>query len=72
MFPEFIDHMIRQEDEDRLWEMYLATALVQDKPFGEWKAGITADQEKQEPVKECEPEEAVSRAEGILARFRPF
>ncbi|MCM1057734.1 MAG: hypothetical protein NC517_09015 [Firmicutes bacterium] len=74
LLPEFIDHMIRQTDEDRLWEMYLATAVMQDKSFEDWKAGITTNRnrEEQEPVTEYTPEEAVKRAEGILAGFKPF
>lgn len=72
LLPDFIDNMLQQENEDRLWEMYLATALVQDKTFQEWKAGITAGKENQEPAGECTPEETVSRAEAILAGFRPF
>lgn len=72
LFPEFIDNMLEQESEDRLWEMYLATALMQEKSFEEWKAGITAKQEKQEPIEEYAPEEAVARAEEILAGFKPF
>ena len=72
MLPEFIDNMVQQVDEDRLWEMYLSTALMQDKSFEDWKAVITTNREKQEPVTECTPEEAVIRAEGILAGFKPF
>lgn len=72
MLLEFIDNMIRQTDEDRLWEMYLATAVIQDKSFEDWKAGITTNREEQEPVTECTPEEAVVHAEGILAGFKPF
>lgn len=72
LLPEFIDNMIRQRDEDRLWEMYLATAFMQDKSFVEWKEGITTDWEGQKPAEECTPEDAVIRAEGILAGFKPF
>lgn len=74
MLPEFIDNLLQQNDEDRLWEMYLAFALVQEKPFEEWKAGITTNREErdQEQKTECTPEEAVAHAEGILAGFKPF
>lgn len=71
MLPEFIDNMLQQNDEDRLWEMYLATALIQDKPFEDWKV-ITTNREEQEQKTECTPEEAVAHAEGILAGFKPF
>lgn len=64
--------MLQQINEDRLWEIYLATALMQDKSFEDWKAVITTNREDQEPIKECTPEEAVAHAEGILAEFKPF
>lgn len=72
MLPEFIDNLLKQIDEDRHWELYLATALMQDKSFEDWKDGITTNREEQEPITECTPEEAVVHAEGILAGFRPF
>ncbi len=72
LLPEFIDNMIRQTDEDKRWELYLATALMQDKSFEDWKAAITTNREEQEPLTKCTPEEAIVRAEGILAGFKPF
>ncbi len=73
MLPEFIDNMLEQNNEDRLWEMYLATALVQDQAFEDWKV-ITTNRENQdqEQKTECTPEEAVAHAESILAGFQPF
>lgn len=73
MLPEFIDNMLEQNNEDRLWEMYLATALVQDQSFEDWKV-ITTNRgnQDQEQKTECTPEEAVAHAEGILAGFQPF
>lgn len=75
MLPEFIDNMLQQNNEDRLWEMYLATAVIQDKSFEDWKAAAMDSRERQEcrePTPGCTPEEAVIHAEGILAGFKPF
>lgn len=73
MLSELIDEMLFQNNEDRLWELYLATAIMQDKSFEDWK-GTTTNRESQdqEQKTECTPEEAVAHAEGILAGFKPF
>ncbi|MCM1304567.1 MAG: hypothetical protein NC305_13295 [Lachnospiraceae bacterium] len=72
LLAEFIENLLCQVEEDQLWELYLATALMQDRSFEEWKTGITTNQEKPQPVEEYTPGEAVARAEGILAGFQPF
>lgn len=71
MLPEFIDNMLQQNNEDKLWEMYLAVGWMQDKSFDDWKV-ITTNREDQEQKTEYTPEEAVAHAEGILAGFKPF
>lgn len=71
--------MIEQINEDKLWQLYLATALLEDKSFGDWKAAVLSgttpqsnsagqDSLENEPT----PEEAVAHAENVLAGFRPF
>lgn len=80
MLPEFIENLIEQINEDRLWQLYLAVALVTDKPFSEWKAEIGQRPEQDRAVTgsvstagiELSPEQAVAQAEGILAGFHPF
>ncbi len=79
MLPEFIDNMIEQVNEDKLWQLYLATALMEDRSYSDWKAavlsgttvkGSSTDGDK--VADELTPEKAVSHAEGILAGFKPF
>lgn len=80
MLLEFIENMIEQVNEDRLWQLYLAVALVTDKPFGEWKAEIGQRPEQDQAVTgststagmELSPEQAIAQAESILAGFHPF
>lgn len=79
MLPEFIDHMIEQVNEDKLWQLYLATALMEDRPYSDWKAAVLSEDQagdgdgRQGSVADgLPPEEAVARAEGILAGFKPF
>lgn len=79
MLPEFIDNLIEQVNDDKLWQLYLAVALVEERPFSVWKADIlrSSDAESGAVVKadnrrELTPEEAVLQAEGILSGFHPF
>lgn len=78
MLPEFIDNLIDQVNEDKLWQLYLAVALIEERPYSIWKADILqrpAKADSTETTKksqELAPEEAVLQAEGILAGFKPF
>lgn len=79
MLPEFIDNMIEQVNEDKLWQLYLATALMEDRPFADWKAAVLSEDtvkgnsaDKYSVAGELSPEAAVAHAEGILAGFKPF
>lgn len=79
MLPEFIDNMIEQINEDKLWQLYLATALMEDRPYSDWKAAVLSEDtvksssvDTDSTARELTPEEAVAHAEGILAGFKPF
>lgn len=81
MLPEFIDNLLEQVNEDKLWQLYLAVALLEEKSFSEWKADIlqspsaakgTAVADMADSRKELTPEEAVAQAESILSGFKPF
>lgn len=79
MLPEFIDNMIEQVNEDRLWQLYLATALMEDRSYSDWKAAVLSEDtvkgssaDTDNTARELLPEEAVAHAEGILAGFKPF
>lgn len=78
MLPEFIDNLLEQINEDKLWQLYLAIALVEERSFSAWKADILKNSgsenntEKQDGSRELTPEEAVVQAEGILSGFHPF
>ncbi len=76
MLPEFIDNLIEQDNEDRLWQLYLSVAITVDKPFDQWKADISQEtvpeQTDSTGGRELSPEQAVAQAESILAGFHPF
>ena len=81
MLPEFIDNLIEQVNEDKLWQLYLAVALMEEKSFSEWKADImqipsTGKSEVKAGMadnrQELTPEEAIAQAEGILSGIQPF
>lgn len=80
MLPEFIDNLLEQVNEDKLWQLYLAVALLEEKSFSEWKADILQGTPADKSVaqadidsrQELTPEEAVMQAENILSGFKPF
>ncbi len=79
MLPEFIDNMIEQVNEDKLWQLYLATALMEERSYSDWKAAVLSEDtvkgnsvDTDNKARELMPEEAVAHAEGILAGFKPF
>lgn len=78
MLPEFIDNLIEQVNEDKLWQLYLAVALMEERTFGEWKEDVLqGPRSKSSTVmkdrsQELTPEEAVVQAESILSGFKPF
>lgn len=81
MLPEFIDNLLEQVNEDKLWQLYLAVALMEEKSFSEWKADIlqgpstgksVAKADMADSGQELTPEEAVAQAENILSGFKPF
>lgn len=80
MLPEFIDNLLEQVNDDRLWQLYLAVAITTDKPFREWKADVlqspVPERERESRTvsgsRELSPEQAVMQAESILSGFHPF
>lgn len=73
MLPGFIDQMIESANEDKLWQLYLATALWEDRPFSDWKAAVLDSATGESTAgQEITPEAAVAHAENILAGFKPF
>lgn len=78
MLLEFIYNLIDQVNEDKLWQLYLAVALIENRPYNAWKAEILKYQSKTDCTGETDnrqeltPEEAVVQAEGILSEFKPF
>ena len=50
MLPEFIDNLIEQVNEDKLWQRYLAVALLEEKSFSEWKADILQGACRPDPI----------------------
>lgn len=78
MLSEFIDNLFEQVNEDKLWQLYLAVAFMEEKSFSEWKADVLQgppdgkSTARKDTRQELTPEEAVIQAEGILSGFKPF
>lgn len=72
---DFIRMCVNQDDEDKMWQLYLSRALIEEKSFVEWKQDMLSGIRKTESRKETTQEDAkaaVQHAENILANFKPF
>lgn len=72
---EFVDVMLEQIDEEKLWEMYLHQ-LFQDKSFMEWKDSVRMGEgnngmPEAVPVTKREINAAIQNSQDILGSFVP-
>lgn len=72
----FLDVMLEQADEERMWELYLHQ-LLKDRSFTEWKASLEmgntggSSPAQASPVTREEISETVKRSRDILDAFVP-
>ncbi|MCI8654969.1 MAG: hypothetical protein HFJ48_03730 [Clostridia bacterium] len=72
-FDNFIDMLLKKQDEEKLWEMYLATAIINEKSFEEWKKEIlgTKNKTNYKAMTKKEYEKTIQKSEEILRGFKP-
>lgn len=71
---ELIDMLLKKQDEEKLWEMYLATAMVNEKSFEDWKKEILdLNKKKNKPktMSKQEQREIIDSSQKILSGFKP-
>ena len=72
----FLDVMLEQEDEERMWELYLHQ-LIKERSFTDWKASLEtgstggSSPAQASPVTREEISETVKRSRDILDAFVP-
>lgn len=74
---EFVDVMIEQINEEKMWELYLHQ-IIKDKSFNSWRDSLMADTGepedgnlKTDPVSQCEINAAIQKSQVILENFIP-
>ena len=73
-FSRFVDELYHLKNEDRWWEMYLATLPLNDKSYDEWKKQSTKGNKAtstDEITKEY-VETAIEKSKNILSNFNPL
>lgn len=69
---EFVDMILKKQDEEMLWEMYLATLPFNEKTFNDWKDGIAgSNNTKVTKMSKKEIDATIKKAEEILRGFKP-
>lgn len=72
--PEAVHTMLKQTDEDRLWELYLHE-VIKEVSYNDWKAALMHPKEsepvKSEPVEKEEIKAAIQKSRSILDGFVP-
>ncbi len=70
---ELVNMLIRKQDEDKLWEMYLATLPYNSKSFNDWKDETLGKGIKNVNVKmnKKEIDATIKKSQDILRGFKP-
>lgn len=69
----FVDVLLKKQDEEMMWEMYLATLPYNEKTFNEWKEeNGTIDTTKEvQKMSKREFDATIQKAQDILREFKP-
>lgn len=70
---EFVDMLIKKTDEEKLWEVYLASIYVNQKSFDDWKKELTKDSSNENVPKMSKKEidATIKKSQEILSGFKP-
>jgi len=69
-FDEYIKFIVKQQDEELLWELYLHS--MSDVSFEAWKAEINKkENEKKKEIKKKSLKDTIAESEDILFYFSP-
>lgn len=70
---EFVDLLIKKQDEEKLWEMYLATLPQNEKSFNDWKKEISVSNKRTmtNNMSRKEIDATIQKSQEILRGFKP-
>lgn len=69
----FFRHVLDEQDQERLWELYLSQAVFIDQSFTDWKNGLFSVQKNGIEGRMAHEDDGVAtvkRAEAILSGFK--
>ncbi len=69
-FPESIEYLFKQYNEDKYWEMYLATLPLNDKSYDEWRKESEKVNNENSITKD-EARNIAQNSQNILSGFKP-
>lgn len=72
-FSELIDFLIDQKNEDRWWELYLATLPLNDKSYEDWKKESQGNKISHESTNYSKDDldTIIKNSQDILSGFKP-
>ena len=71
---EHIDFLTQQTQEEKWWELYLATLPLNEKPYEEWKKESQKSSNKTGSnilTSKIDAEETIKKSKDILSGFKP-
>ena len=71
---EFVDMLLKKQDEEKLWEIYVATAIFNEKSFEDWKKEVLKAKTynpKMQIISAKKSKEIIAKSEDILRVFKP-
>ena len=71
---EHIDFLIEQTQEEKWWELYLATLPLNERPYAEWKKESQGNTNKSNfsiLTSKIDAEETIKKSKDILSGFKP-
>lgn len=70
-FLESIDYLLEQKNEDRYWEMYLATLPLNDKSYEDWRKESASNTKENSDITIDQAENIAQNSQNILSGFKP-
>lgn len=68
---QFVDMLITKVDEEKLWEVYLASIYVNQKSFDDWKKEIRKESIDVPRMSKREIDATIKKSQEILSGFKP-
>lgn len=70
---KLVDLLLKKQDEERLWEMYLSTLIYNTKSFNQWKQEVLGNKNEIQKLKMSKKEidTTIQKSREILRGFKP-